>query len=196
MNRRDALKAVLGLAAPAVLRGYVPLFALSGERYSARCVELMQRSLVIDMLSQFKLGAFMDVLDQPGPRVTTWFSHPETFTTADFARYRESGITGFHIGWGYGHDAHADAEKIVVAWNRLIAAHPAELVRIDSVAHLAFAKLTGKVGILIGFQNSDHFQRLDDVDYFFAQGQRVSQLTYNVRNAIGCGYEEPSDTGL
>jgi membrane dipeptidase len=184
----------VGVAAPAILRGRFPLFA--GSTYSARCIDLIQRSLVIDMLSQFKLGAFLDVLDQPGPKVTTWFSHPETFTAVDFARYRESGITAFQIGWGYGRDAYADAEKIVAAWNRFIAAHTAELVRIDSVAHLDFAKRTEKVGIIVGFQNSDHFRTLADVAEFHAAGQRVSQLTYNIRNAIGCGYEEPIDTGL
>jgi membrane dipeptidase len=182
--------------APAVLRGRFALFAESPKTYSSRCVDLMRRSLVIDMLSQFKLGGFMDVLDQPGPKPTTWFSRPETFTAADFARYRDSGINAFHIGWGYGHDAFADAGKILAAWNRFIAAHPSELVRIDSVPHLDFAKRTGKVGILLGFQNSDHFRTLDDVDDFYRLGQRVSQLTYNVRNAIGSGYEEPADTGL
>ena len=124
ITRRQALK-TLGaavaavFAAPAVLRGRFQLFANSAATYSTRCIGVVQRSLVIDMLSQFKLGAFLDVLGGPGPRVTTWFSHPETFTAADFERYRSSGITVFHIGWGYGRDAYDDAHKIVAAWNQI-----------------------------------------------------------------------------
>ncbi|MGH9671420.1 MAG: dipeptidase [Terriglobales bacterium] len=201
ITRRQALKtlssaAAAVLAAPAVLRGRFALFAGSAATYSARCIGVVQRSLVIDMLSQFKLGAFLDVLGGPGPRVSTWFSHPETFTAADFERYRSSGITVFHIGWGYGRDAYDDAQKIVAAWNRLLGRHPQWLVRIDRAPQFDWVKRGGKVGILLGFQNSDHFRTVADVDDFYRLGQRVSQLTYNVRNAIGCGYEEPADTGL
>jgi membrane dipeptidase len=195
MNRRELLK-LATVAAPAILRGRYLLFADSPRHYSARCIEVVQRSLVIDMLSQFKLGAFMDVLSQPGPKTTSWFSHPETFTAADFARYGGSGINAFHIGWGYGADAYDDANKILAAWNRFIAAHPDELVRIDSAAHLQFAKRTGKVGIILGFQNAEHFRTVSDVEGFYAAGQRVSQLTYNVRNALGSGYEDRPDGGL
>ena len=197
MRRRDALKAIAAvLAAPAVLRGRFQLFADSTATYSTRCIALIQRSLVIDMLSQFKLGAFLDVLGGSGPRVTTWFSHPETFTAADFERYRSSGITVFHIGWGYGRDAYDDAHKIVAAWNRLLGAHPRWLVRISSAPQFEWVKRGGKVGILLGFKNSDHFRSAADVDTFHRLGQRVSQLTYNVENAIGCGYEARPDTGL
>lgn len=196
MDRRKALKGIAALAAPAVLRGRFLLFAQSPRAYSDRCIKLVGRSLVIDMLSQFKLGGFLDVLPQPGPRVTTWFSQPETFTHADFERYRSSGITAFQVGWGYGPNAYDDANTILAAWNRFIAAHPKELVRIDSAPFFAFAKRTGKAGIILGFQNSDHFRSVSDIDAFHAAGQRVSQLTYNVANAIGCGYEQRPDTGL
>jgi membrane dipeptidase len=197
MHRRDAVKAIAAvLAAPAVLRGRFQLFADSTTTYSTRCIDLVQHSLVIDMLSQFKLGAFLDVLGGPGPRVTTWFSHPESFTASDFERFRSSGITVFHIGWGYGHNAYDDAHKILAAWNRLLGAHPRWLVRISSAPQFEWVKRGGKVGILLGFQNSDHFRTAADVDTFHRLGQRVSQLTYNVQNAIGCGYEAKTDCGL
>ena len=51
-------------------------------------------------------------------------------------------------------------------------------------------------GILVGFQSSDHFRTAEDVARFHALGQRVSQLTYNARNRIGCGCFEARDTGL
>ena len=45
-------------------------------------------------------------------------------------------------------------------------------------------------------QNSEHFTSPDDVNFFHALGQRVSQLTYNARNLIGNGATERRDDGL
>jgi len=53
----------------------------------------------------------------------------------------------------------------------------------------------GKIGIIIGQQNSEHFRTVDDVDGFYAMGQRVSQLTYGP-NRIGGGSTDPRDSGL
>jgi membrane dipeptidase len=69
-------------------------------------------------------------------------------------------------------------------------------MRIDSAADLERVKGSGKIGVLLGVQNSEHFRRLDEVDYFHALGQRVSQLTYNARNLIGNGSTERRDEGL
>jgi membrane dipeptidase len=60
---------------------------------------------------------------------------------------------------------------------------------------LARAKECGKIGILIGQQNSLHFRTVDDVDRFYALGQRVSLLTY-VHNPLGGGSSDSKDTGL
>jgi membrane dipeptidase len=49
---------------------------------------------------------------------------------------------------------------------------------------------------LLGLQNSEHFRRPDDVDFFRGLGQRVSQLTYNARNLIGNGSTERRDEGI
>jgi membrane dipeptidase len=70
------------------------------------------------------------------------------------------------------------------------------MMRIDSAADLDRVKTAGKIGILLGIQNSDHFQRPDHVDFFWNLGQRVSQLTYNSRNWIGNGSTERRDEGL
>ena len=49
---------------------------------------------------------------------------------------------------------------------------------------------------MVTFQNSDHFNTLDDVDLFYGLGQRVSQLTYNFQNRLGSGFLENRDGGL
>ena len=199
MNRRQWLQAAAGLAlgAPFLNRGRFRLFAFAAEEYSARCLELVARSLVIDMLSQFKLGAYPDVLGGPDRPTVTWFSHPETFTAADFARYRESGINVFHIGWGTRRgQGYEDAQKVFHAWNRFLLAHAGEFLRITDAARLGEVKRAGRVGILLGLQGADHFRTVEDIPLFFDLGQRVSQLTYNLPNRLGCGYEARPDTGL
>src|SRR6202007_2166331 len=40
-----------------------------------------------------------------------------------------------------------------------------------------------------------HFRTVDDVDRFYALGQRVSQLTYN-DNSLGGGSTDPKNVGL
>jgi membrane dipeptidase len=150
--------------------------------------------MVIDMLSQFKLGAFPDVVPDRLQPTAKWWSHPETFTEVERQRYRDSGINVFQIGWGTGPgDPHAGAVRVLGAWNTFIAEFHNDLMRVDGSAGLYALKRQKKIGIMLGFQNSDHFSRLTDVASFFGMGQRVSQLTYNVRNLIGTGYEEADD---
>src|SRR5579864_6427151 len=119
MNRRQALRGIgcASLVFPFLNLASYQLFAGTPEKYSSRCIDLVQRSFVIDMLSQFKLGAFPDVVPDPNPPTARWWSHPETFTAADLVRYRESGINVFQIGWGTGkRDPHSGAVEVLDAW--------------------------------------------------------------------------------
>lgn len=190
MTRRtllaSAARASLGLAvAPMLNRGRFRLFAASQTEYSRRAIDLVRGSLVIDMLSPFKLGA------------STWLTRPETFTAADLQRFKDSGINVFHIGVGFsGTNQYATSERFVAQWNGFLAAHSRDFVRVDSGAVLDTVKASGKIGVIIGLQNSEHFRTVDDVDAFHKSGQRVSQLTYNTHNAIGNGSAEAKDDGI
>ena len=193
MNRREAMTAIArsclfaGMA-PMINRGRYRLFAQSAREYSKRTIELVGRSLVIDMLSPL-------VLSQS--RMRKLLSDPASLTPADIQRYKESGITVFHVAVGVGgREATLNVLRYVAGWNGFIAHHSDHFTRIDSPATLDAVTRTGKIGILIGVQNSEHFQTLDDVDAFFGLGQRVSQLTYNARNLIGNGSTERRDDGL
>jgi membrane dipeptidase len=75
-------------------------------------------------------------------------------------------------------------------WNLFIASHGGEFIRIDSAADIENAKAAGKVGIILGLQNSQHFRTAADVDFFYGIGQRVSQLTY-YDNRLGGGSTDP-----
>lgn len=193
MTRRELLKrAALAsagtLAAPMINRGRFHLFASSLIEYSSRAIDLIKRAIVIDMLSPFAISR---------AKGTKWFSNPDSFTSADLQRFKNSGINIFHIAVGTGgRDAYLSTLRFIAAWNGFLANHDQHLMRIDSVADLERVKASSKVGVLLGVQNSEHFQNVDDVNFFYGLGQRVSQLTYNARNLIGNGSTERRDEGL
>lgn len=190
MQRRQLLKAVAGaglgaFCAPMVSRGRYRLFAGSNAEYSARAIELVSRSTVIDMLSPFKLGS------------TTWFTNPDSFKQSDFQRFKDSGINAFHIAVGVGGaDPYLNTLRFIASWNGFLANHDQWLMRVDSAADFDRLKSSGKVGVILGVQNSEHFRNPADVEYFYSLGQRVSQLTYNTRNLIGNGATERRDDGI
>ena len=68
-------------------------------------------------------------------------------------------------------------------------------IRANGPADVPRAKAEGKLGIIVGQQNSNHFRTVDDVDAFYKLGQRVSQLTYR-DNALGGGSVDPAEKGL
>lgn len=154
---------------------------------SIRAIDLVRQSTVVDMLGLLTLDY---------RKVTAWAGDPASFSRSDFARLKDSGITVFHPAVGFlSGDIFAQSWRDIQGWNALIAGHPECFLRIDTAADFGRAKALGKIGILIGLQNSSHFRTVDDVDRFYALGQRVSQLTYH-GNRIGGGSADTQDTGL
>lgn len=192
MNRRDALIALgVGLtAAPAILRGRYQLFAQSQTRYSARCIKLVEENLVVDLLNQFR---FPDYSETP-PRITRWLSMNSSLSSEDAEIYRGTGMTA--LATGHGADSYESAMKWFAEWNGLLAQYSDWFMRIDDADDFARAHASKKLGVMLTFQNSQHFRRPDDVNVFFGLGQRISQLTYNMNNGIGSGFLEERDGGL
>jgi membrane dipeptidase len=189
VTRRNVLKGVVAIvAAPMINRGRFRLFAGSSTEYSGKAIDLIGRTTVIDMLS---------VLTLDFNKQSKWFKDPDTFTAADFQPYKESGINVFHpaVGMG-GPNAYESVLQFFASWNGFLANGQDYFMRIDSVADLKRVKQSGKLGIILGVQNSEQFRRPDDVDFFRGLGQRVSQLTYNARNLIGNGSTERRDDGI
>jgi membrane dipeptidase len=178
----------LAVAAPMINRGRYELFPNAEKTYSSRTIDLVQRTTVIDMLAPLWIS----------PSLTLkMLGNPENFKAEDFKPYKESGITVFHCSIGIGGpDAYVDCLKYISSYNGFLARHDAWFERVDTPARLDGIKASGKVGLLLGLQDSDHFRKPDDVDYFYGLGQRVSQLTYNSRNLIGNGSTERRDEGL
>jgi membrane dipeptidase len=95
-----------------------------------------------------------------------------------------------------GPDAYLEVLKFFATWNGFIADHTDYFMRIDSAGDLERVKRSGKIGVLLGLQNSEQFRTPADVTFFHGIGQRVSQLTYNSRNMIGNGSTERRDEGI
>lgn len=197
MDRRRFLRGVVmagagAFAAPMLNLGRCRVFADDGAPgggplRSVRAVDLMQQAAVIDMLGLLTLD---------WPQLTRWQREPGSFGEADFARLRASGVDVFHPAVEPNQpDAVAAVRRWLDGWDQLLATNPRYFVRVDTLADVRRAKAEGKIGLILGFQNSDHFTSVADVEAFHRRGQRVSQLTYNTHNRLGSGCQA-SDDGL
>jgi len=188
ISRRSLLSsAALVCGAPFFNRGRFRLFAQDATEYSSLTVDLIRGSTVIDMLGLLTLN---------WKKLNEWRAEPNRFQPADFQKLKDSGITVFHPAVGYTNgDIYSASLADIQDWNVFIAAHPHDFLRVESPSDLVRAKKLGKIGIVIGQQNSSHFRSVEDVDQFYRLGQRVSQLTYGP-NKIGGGSSDPRDPGL
>jgi membrane dipeptidase len=193
LHRRDFLKRIAlagggALAAPMIGRNQFRLFA---AEYSKRAVELVEESLVIDMLGLLTLD---------WSRLARWKREPGAFRPADYQKLKSSGITVFHpavdLDSRTAEDAFRATSHWLKDWNVFFDSYPRELLRVDKAADLVRAKSQGRIGVVLGFQNADHFRTVEDIPLFYSKGQRISQLTYNEPNLVGAGCTSPRDTGL
>jgi membrane dipeptidase len=193
LSRRELLKkSVLAsagvIAAPMINLNRFQLFANSTTEYSAKAIDLVRQSTVLDMLC---------VLTLDFNKLNKWMADPESFTAADFQAFKDSGINVIHPAFGLGGtNAYETTLKFFASLNAFIADRSEFFMRIDSAADLDAVKKSGKLGIILGVQNSEQFRNPADVDYFRSLGQRISQLTYNSRNLIGNGATERRDEGI
>jgi membrane dipeptidase len=160
------------------------LFADSPAAYSARGIAIVERSLVIDMLAVLKINFKPEAYANP-------------LTEAEVAQFKTCGITGFHnsIGTG-GPQAVEETLTFLAAWQGFCARNADLFCVVDKAADLDRAKSAGKCAVMMGLQNSEHFQKAEDVKAYFELGQRVSQLTYNSQNLLGTGGTDRVDGGV
>ena len=164
ISRRTVLRSGALLAAPAVLRRRFPLFAQSNTEYSARAMQLMAETTVVDLLNQFR---FADYSEKP-PKSELWLNKPWSFTPADAAVYQGSGINVFALG----HSApdYMEGLRFFAKWNGFLSAHSDLLLRIENAGDFARVRNDRKIGIMLTMQDSTHFRGPDDVDEFFGLG--------------------------
>ncbi len=191
-NRRRFLKGLgsATIAAPMINLGSYQVFAASEQRYSRRAVDLVASTRVFDMLSApYDYGLMVQAMMAPQPK------REDGFAVSDehLALVLNSGVDVFHPAVGLGGDA---AMGFIARMNALTAERPDQILRIDTLADLERLQKGKSIGMILGIQNSDHFQTPDDVDVYYQLGQRVSQLTYNRQNLLGSGSTDRIDGGV
>lgn len=189
-RRRFVTLAAAGLASsPFINLGKYQLFADSPSVYGDRAITLVNESLVMDMLSLMDMTRLFSS-EADG-------SDPLRFSREELLAVRESGIDVFHpaVGLG-GPGVQLDAMTHMAYYNGLVAEHPDLVMRIDSIADIDQVRSNNKTGIILGVQNSDHFETVADVRRYYFAGQRISQLTYNSQNRIASGSTDRADGGI
>lgn len=134
----------------------------------------------------------------------TYFNSPDQYVkplSPDMVENaRKSGITAVNAtcsGGGVGAPAFIQTVQNIAYYERELVAHPDALMKIRTVADLKEAKRSGRVGIILGFQDAVMLDAdVSRVDLFHSLGVRIIQLTYNVRNLLGDGCLEPANSGL
>jgi membrane dipeptidase len=156
----------------------------SKRTYPSKVVDLVERSLVIDMLAPLKLDF-----------TPAAFSGP--FSEADAAMFRASGITAFHnsIGVG-GASAYDDALSFIAAWSGFVGRNVELFSLVGKVEDIDRAKPKRRIAVIMGLQNADEFRDVKDVKAFYELGLRCAQLTYNSQNLLGGGSTDRVDGGI
>ena len=85
----------------------------------------------------------------------------------------------------------------VTMWRKKLAENADIAMLIRTTDDIRRAKAEGKVGIIMGWQNTSPIEdRLDNFALFKDLGVNIMQLTYNTQNFFGAGYLETRDSGL
>ncbi|MBQ1542620.1 MAG: membrane dipeptidase [Caulobacteraceae bacterium] len=177
-------RAFIGGAGAIAAASLSPAEAAATRQYSRRTIDLVGRSLVIDMLAPIFMGDTPDLYDK-------------ALTPAKLEAFKASGVTAFHNSVGFnGPDSYADVLTFLSAWSGFIGRNSDSFLLVDQAADIDRAKAQGKIAVIHGVQNADHFRTVDDVKAFYDLGQRASQLTYNRQNLLGSGSTERIDGGV
>ena len=113
-----------------------------------------------------------------------------------FPRLFAGGITAVNATVAAWHTPE-EAVNLMANLLNVIAERSDILMQARSVADIRAAKASGRVGVIAGFQGAEPIgANLNMLKLYHALGVRIIQLTYNFRNLIGCGCQEPEDTGL
>jgi len=187
LTRRRTLQAMAGVFAALALTEVdaAPTAAQDPKnKYSSKVLDLVQRSLVIDMLAPLKLDFRPEAYALP-------------LTDAEAAMFRTCGITGFHNSVGVrGASAYDDALEFIAAWSGFVGRNTHVFSLVGKADDLDAAKGKQKIAVIMGLQNADEFREPKDVKAFYELGLRCAQLTYNTQNLLGSGSTERVDGGI
>lgn len=113
-----------------------------------------------------------------------------------FEAMRDAGISAANCTCSVWEDFPATM-KMVANWKQWFRENDDLLTQVYSTTDITKAKSDGRVGVILGWQNTTGFgDYLPLVSVYHELGLRIVQLTYNTTNTVGSGCYESSDTGL
>ena len=118
------------------------------------------------------------------------------FSRAIFEDMARGGITAANCTCSIWH-GFSDTMANIARWKHWFAENDDLIIQVHECADIRHARETGRVGIILGWQNTSGIG--DDIDkliLFRDLGVRVMQLTYNSQNLVGSGCWESRDNGL
>jgi membrane dipeptidase len=188
LSRRRSIAAMAGavaaLAMPRLNFGRAAQRTDPKSSYPSRVIDLVERSVVIDMLGPLKLDFTPEAYAMP-------------LTDEEAAMFRSSGITAFHNSVGVGGaGAYDDALQFIAAWSGFVGRNSEVFSLVGRAEDIDHAKAKKKIAVIMGLQNADEFRDPKDVGAFYELGLRCAQLTYNTQNLIGSGSTERVDGGI
>lgn len=184
ISRRRMLQGAAAIAAagfPMINIGRYAMADAQARTYSARTIDLVHRSLVIDMLAVPKLDMRPEAYSEP-------------LTPGEAAQFRASGINAMHNSVGLA--SRDDALTFLAAQQGFAGRQPELFKLVDKAEDLDAAKRDGRIAMIMGLQNAAPFERVEDVAFFHGLGLRCCQLTYNNQNRIGSGSTDRADGGV
>jgi len=111
------------------------------------------------------------------------------------AAFKRSGVTT--IQTSLANRNFAVATRDLKEWQARFDRWPDRLMKVVRTADVAAAKQSGRVGVMLGFQNATIVESdIKNLDALYAAGTRCIQLTYNSRNLLGDGCTERTNAGL
>lgn len=122
-------------------------------------------------------------------------SADQEWDAATFEAARVAGLSAIHTSLA--NRNLAVAMRDLAEWDALFAKHPERLMKATSGAAFLEAKRTGRIAVVLGFQNATIVESdVRNLDKLHAAGTRCIQLTYNSRNLLGDGCTERTNAGL
>ena len=170
-NRRRLLKASAALTAVSLLPSSPRLWAAATANEAS---SLYRKAIVID-------GNLVPPIDPDA-----------ALDKATAKAIRTSGLTAIKATIGGSGNDYATTTQDIAAFDSAIAKNPDLLMQIRTVADIAEAKRSGKLGIIYSFEGVNMLDgKLERIAEFSARGVRVMQLSYNKPSPFASGVLTP-----
>ena len=118
------------------------------------------------------------------------------FSRSVFKEMQKGKITAANCTCSVWENFNQTIENLII-WNDHFESNSDIIYPVKTYKDIDKAKSQGKVGIILGWQNTSAIENdLRKLKIFYDLGIRIAQLTYNTQNLVGSGCWETFDGGL